>query len=275
MRSLEQRVARKLYLSIVFKAKKLIDRPSEKDKNFIRHHILPVSLYPLWSNRQTNVVTLTREEHLECHKLLNVIYPMTSMVYAYWLLYNKYNIDLTPEDVNKLNDDFKKKHSKDHSILMKKFYENEENRKITGERSKKAWQDMSEERRQEIREARYKGLMRPESRKKMSFFQKNKKVPPVSLETRAKISRSLTGKKQSIETIQKRSKALKGHKYVPTQESIEKRKKALAIKFQDPEFRKKFATNTGKHWYTNGTVNVVAYECPFGFVPGITSKKKE
>jgi hypothetical protein len=92
-RSLEQRVARKQYVSIVSKASLL-----EKGDISVKHHVLPVSLFPLWKNRTTNVVILTREEHLECHRLLNVIYPMTSMVYAYWLLYNKYGIITSNEN---------------------------------------------------------------------------------------------------------------------------------------------------------------------------------
>ena len=237
------------------------------------HHVFPRSLFPLWADRKSNLVTVTHGEHVECHRLLNAIYPDTSMVYAYWMLYNKYRIGLTPEDVERLQADFKRKHSLDHSVSMKKYYEDEENRKKTGESSKKFWRETSEERREEIREARRNGQMKPESRKKMSDFQKTQSHPK-SAETRAKISASLTGRKQSEETKVKRAASLRGKKNPPSRETVEKRRATMRKRCEDPEFRKKLSTTLGRHWYTNGETNVVRDECPPGFVPGINKRSK-
>ena len=47
------------------------------------HHILPKSLYPLWSNNKHNLVLLTAREHFVCHLLLTKIFPSYQMNLAY------------------------------------------------------------------------------------------------------------------------------------------------------------------------------------------------
>lgn len=48
------------------------------------HHILPKSLFPLWTKRKSNRVLLTLREHYFCHQLLTKIYPTKSMFAALW-----------------------------------------------------------------------------------------------------------------------------------------------------------------------------------------------
>lgn len=73
-----------------------------------------------------------------------------------------------------------------------------------------------------------------ETKKKISEAHKN-----ISEETRKKMSEAKKGKRVSEETRNKMSEAKKGN------------------------------TNTkGMHWYNNGKINKVCYECPDGFVPG-------
>ena len=67
-----------------------------------------------------------------------------------------------------------------------------------------------------------------------------------SEESKKRIGEGNRGKHHSAESIQKISEAKKGNKY------------ALGN------------TNTkGKHWYNNGKINIMAYECPEGFTPGM------
>ena len=47
-----------------------------------RHHILPRSLFSLWTKRKSNIVLLTAREHFFCHQLLIKIYPTPQMFCA-------------------------------------------------------------------------------------------------------------------------------------------------------------------------------------------------
>lgn len=52
---------RRWYLKIINNAK--AENRKRGDKYYESHHILPKSLYPLWSNKQSNRVLLTAREH--------------------------------------------------------------------------------------------------------------------------------------------------------------------------------------------------------------------
>ena len=59
--------------------------------------------------------------------------------------------------------------------------------------------------------------------------------------------------------------------------SAETRKKmSEAKKNMSEEYKKKLSeARKGKHWYHNGKINIMAKECPEGFVPGKLKKYKE
>lgn len=61
--------------------KKYSDRKNFKEY-FEFYHILPKSLFPNWSRKESNIVALTAREHFFCHQLLTKIYPCREMVYA-------------------------------------------------------------------------------------------------------------------------------------------------------------------------------------------------
>ena len=83
---------RHVYMCIIAHAKKEMGlglRPKNKKdkKNFPNqyfefHHILPKSLFPNWTKRQSNLVALTAREHFFCHQLLIKIYPCGKMACA-------------------------------------------------------------------------------------------------------------------------------------------------------------------------------------------------
>lgn len=84
------------------------------------------------------------------------------------------------------------------------------------------------------------------------------KRPPVkhTQESRDKIAKARTGTHHSIETRHKMSASLKGrHHSEETKKKISNSNKG-----------KKFVL--GKHWYNNGSVNILANECPKGFRKG-------
>ena len=79
------------------------------------------------------------------------------------------------------------------------------------------------------------------------------------------------GKKHSVEAINKMSEA---HKNI-SEETRKKMSEAKKGKHVSEETRNKMSeakkgnTNTkGMHWFNNGKVNKLCYECPDGFVTG-------
>lgn len=93
----------------------------------------------------------------------------------------------------------------------------------------------------------------------------------LSMTTREKMSESHKGKKLSNETKKKLSESLKGRTVW---------NKGITM---DENFRRKLSKSTtgdknsmfGKHFYTDGNKNIVAYECPEGFRPGKTTFKNK
>jgi hypothetical protein len=110
----------------------------------------------------------------------------------------------------------------------------------------------------------------------------------LSGETKKKISMSLTGKKQTETTKQKRANSLKGHRpwskgkpspWKGKRHSEESRKKmSEAHKGKSPSNKGKSMSveqknllseiNKGSHWFNNGIEEKYAKFCPDGFKPG-------
>lgn len=76
---------RHIYMLIIEHAKS--QNRIKGDGNYYEsHHILPKSLFPLWSKRKSNIVLLTAREHFFIHQLLTKIYPGKEMAFALHLL---------------------------------------------------------------------------------------------------------------------------------------------------------------------------------------------
>lgn len=132
-----------------------------------------------------------------------------------------------------------------------------------------------EEVKSKIREARKHQIVTEEHRKHISEGLRGRTITE---EHRKHLSESQKGRTISEETKAKIRAARQ--KQVITQESIEKRKVSIAEywasekgqqqKRLNSEFMKTFCPKPtlGKRWYTNGTEDVLADECPEGFTPG-------
>ena len=92
-----------------------------------------------------------------------------------------------------------------------------------------------------------------ESKKKMSEVRKGK---PKTKEWRKRIGEANKGKKMSEEARRKVSEANKG------KHLSEEHKKKLS------EVNKGNTYAKGMHWFNNGEINKVCFECPDGFIPG-------
>ena len=117
----------------------------------------------------------------------------------------------------------------------------------------------------------------------------HRKGKPLSEETRKKLSEAnkgkqlgkdnqFYGKKHSEETKKKMAEANKGKKM--SEESKKKNSEAHIGKHPSEETKKKLREAKkgeknpafGKHWFNNGKINKLCYECPPGFVPGKIKK---
>ena len=72
------------------------------------------------------------------------------------------------------------------------------------------------------------------------------------------------GKHHTEETKNKIAEAMKGEN-----NPMYGKKHSDAAKKKIAEASKGNKNNLGKHWYNNGKINIRAYECPDGFVPGM------
>ena len=97
-----------------------------------------------------------------------------------------------------------------------------------------------------------------EIKKKMSEALKGRQF---SEETRKKMSEARNGKHHSEETKNKMSEKAKGRLH--TEETKKKVSKA----------KKGNTATKDMHWYNNGKINIMAYECPEGFVSGRMKRK--
>ena len=83
-------------------------------------------------------------------------------------------------------------------------------------------------------------------------------------ETRKKMSEARKGKPKSDEHKKKLSESKKGEKNPMYGKHLSKETKKKMS-----EAHKGNTATKGMHWYNNGKMNKVCYECPEGFVPGM------
>jgi hypothetical protein len=114
-----------------------------------------------------------------------------------------------------------------------------------------------------------------ETRKKLGMVWKGRKHTE---ETKIKMSEVAKGKPKSEETKKKISESKKN----PSEETRKKLSKINKGKNLSEEQKRKISKscmgknkgflngNYGKHWYTDGTKNIMSFECPDGFYKGKT-----
>ena len=113
---------RHVYMLIIEHAKseeKLGLRKKGNGNYYERHHILPKSLFPLWSCKKSNLVLLTAREHYFCHQLLTKIFTSSEMSYALLAFITRPNADygITSKEYERIKSNF---HPSKESILKRK-----------------------------------------------------------------------------------------------------------------------------------------------------------
>jgi hypothetical protein len=191
---------RKIYDNIILKAKSE-NRQRHQGTYYENHHINPKCLGG--NNDKENLVLLTAREHYICHKLLTYIYNGNpELVYAFFRMTFNKNVKhhLTSRDymyakelrsITPMSKEQKEKLSESHKGKIS-FFKGKTYEEIYGkEKSKKLKQNSSKSRLGKI------SLKRGTTLTKQQI---------------EKIIHTLTGKKQSKETIDKRVKKIKGLK---------------------------------------------------------------
>lgn len=135
---------RHIYMLIIEHAKSQ-NRIKGDGNYYERHHILPKSIFPLWSKRKSNIVLLTAREHFFCHQLLIKIYPCDKMFYALHSFISRPNADykITSREYEKLKKEFSER-IKGHTPNLGRHW-TEEQRKHISEGTKLGINRMSDE----------------------------------------------------------------------------------------------------------------------------------
>ena len=125
--STEYKIKTKIYREkyyLIIKNAKLANRNITDETYYEKHHIFPKSIFPQWKTKKSNIVLLTREEHLQAHKLLLEIFPCKEMSYAYSFMTKL--IDKTNNNIIKefWNDPLYRKKVTDSN---NKYWNNQEN----------------------------------------------------------------------------------------------------------------------------------------------------
>ena len=133
---------RHIYCKIISYAKsqeKLGLRKKGNGVYYERHHILPRSLFSLWTKRKSNIVLLTAREHFFCHQLLYKIYPCKEMNYAlfYMAICKKEGMKLSSRQYEKVRLEYSKYKSEDMKGENNSFYG-----KHHSEENKKHWSEL-------------------------------------------------------------------------------------------------------------------------------------
>ncbi len=278
----EHQLRRYINLVTTFK-----ERNSKKVLGFHRHHMIPISLGGI--NRKANIVIVTAREHFILHRLLWKAVPYKNkMMYAFWRMLNGKNSDykFTSREYEKVLTEY----AASQSIKMKgkgnHFFgktHSEETRKIISEKGRGRIQ--SEETKQKMNEIRSNRIYvhnEEENRyikedQLESFLAngyvlgklKGRRVQVndgiierrifkdeldyfISLgftlgrlsTTKLKITKTNTGKHPTQESIEKRRKAMKGIKW--SEETNEKRRQSMTGKTHSDNTKNKISeTLTG------------------------------
>lgn len=210
---------RHIYCVIISHAKseeKLGLRKKGNGEYYEAHHILPKSLFPLWKEKNSNIVLLTAREHFFCHQLLTKIYPSKEMNYALIAFKVRPNTDI-----------------KNYKISSKEY---ERLRKLHSEMMKNMFKNFPKEKQLEINEKR-----------KIS---RSNRTEEQKLKTKEKVKAAWAKRteEEKIKSLEKRRKKLKNR---TEEENREIQRKRLATLNNRPEEEKLKTKIKQKSWYSN------------------------
>ena len=229
---------RHIYMLIIEHAKseeKLGLRKKGNGNYYEKHHILPKSLFPLWSKKKSNLVLLTAREHFFCHQLLTKIYPSRAMSLALWYLMNDNQNNCCS--------------SREYEYLKNKLIKNKTFNTFEGKHH-------SETVKITISKALRGRKLTDEQRKHLSDINKGEKSPKfgkkVSEETRLKMSKAQQGKKRNLTDEQR--KQLSERAKLNHQKTVEARRLKNNYKIS-----KEACENRRQRWLINNPMSKKVY----------------
>ena len=257
-----------------------------------RHHILPKSIFPLWTKRKSNLVLLTAREHFFCHQLLAKIYPGPKMSFALVAFTTRPNADykISSKEYERLK--------KLHSTLRKgKSTMTEESKKIAVEKIRKT-KEKNGTLHLKPSEAQKKAISETLKRKYATGeIVTHNKGTRLTEDQKTKISNTLKSKYEDgrIVAWNKGKKCPSFQKFgedngmfgktwwtngkdnIAAFERPEGYHKGRTLKIDEEKeaLRKKKISeaNKGKKWFNNGIQNKFCFECPDGYAPGFICKR--
>ena len=251
------------------------------------HHIIPVCYYKIHSlevdNTSSNRVKLSAYNHMLAHYYL--YYCVTDvevknrLALAFLYMKNGQQGHLLTLEENAFIEALPGYLELRNTNYWQGRKRTEENKELVRQAQYRRTSEL-----QERMNAALRGKKRTiEQRQKMSQSQRNRDPATIARgftvpqERRDQISKTLTGRKQSEETKQKRKESLSNLKWYNN--GIESIRSEICpdgyvegrLSYMTEEMKSK-CSQKGKHWYTNGVVNTMAVECPEGFWLGKTYK---
>lgn len=168
-----------VYMLIVNRAKSEQNLGIRKRRNgeyYEKHHILPKSLFPLWTKRKSNLVLLTAREHFFCHQLLTKIYPGKEMSYALYAFINRPNADykITSREYERIKMLFSKVHSEN---MKGRVLSKETKEKLS--QTKKLFFNENPDKKEEYRKRLYKVNLIARKNKKLKTLKMKNSCPDI------------------------------------------------------------------------------------------------
>lgn len=255
----------KIYNALIEKRK--LNPATKQEFGYVEvHHIVPRCIGG--GDEDENLVALTYREHIFAHKLLAKIHDV-------WQLWFTVKSMLGKNISSRLAAIVRQKNSEQNGGEGNPMY------------GKSIFDFMTDEQIaqwKEKRSAATKGSKNP-MYGKSSW---SKCTPEQRADRIERFRKSIKGKNKGRKFEGQKLKNIQdAHKKDTYRKKISKLAKA---RWKDPNFRKKIEEanarlheqrskhiseiNKGRHWYTDGTINVHAHECPEGFKPGMTRRKK-
>lgn len=217
----------KIYNDIISKAGSEDRKKIKGGIYYEAHHIIPKCMGG--SNDKSNLIILTAKEHYMAHRLLCVIYPDNNKLrFALWAMINglsssKKRHTLSCQIYAQLKEDVIKRfsHTKKGRPLSEIHKKNM--RKPKTKKNTYSKPPISEETRKKMSDAKKGKTFSAEHRKKISEANLNSIHKKVTDDTKNKISIANTGRTRSDETKQKMSEAKKGKSRAPFSEETKRK----------------------------------------------------
>ena len=244
---------REKYIELIKSAKKR-NHFKQRGDGYEMHHIMPRSLFPLWAKRKTNLIALTRDEHVLAHQYLMEIFPSRSMTMAYMYMQHQPETKIQQEATKNLWKNKKYRQKVVESNL--KSWSQDDKRKKHSELRKKWFLDHPEQVDEQVKKLKKVVCQRVRNIETGIVFESMKEAGEwANCKSYCKIG--MCCRKERLHAGKTPDGRPASWEYVGFSERTIRNMVTVKDKFE-PEKRGK----TSKRFWTNGTENKIAEVCP-------------